>query len=45
MKCQKYLLHLQNNFKHKCINDTNYQKIKDHDHYTGEHRGAAHTCL
>ena len=33
-------------FEHKYTNDKNYQKVRDHCHYTGKYRGAAHCiCL
>ena len=30
-------------FLKKFANDKNYQKVRDHCHYTGKHRGAAHS--
>ena len=30
-------------FEHRYTNDENYHKFKDHCHYTGKNRGAAHS--
>ena len=30
-------------FKHKYANDKNYCEVKDHCHYTGKYRAAAHS--
>ena len=30
-------------FKHKYTNDRNYQKVKDHCHYTGKYRDPAYS--
>ena len=29
--------------KRKFTTDKNYLKVRDHDHYTGKYRGAAHS--
>ena len=30
-------------FQNEYLNDKEYRKVGDHCHYTGEHRGAAHS--
>ena len=30
-------------FENKCLKDKEYCKVRDHYHYTGEYRGAAHS--
>ena len=33
----------EENFENKCLKDKKYPKVRDHCHYTGEQRGAAHS--
>ena len=41
-KC-KYLLYLsKKKIKNKYLKDKKYRKVRDHCHYTGKYRGAAH---
>ena len=37
------MLHLRKKVYKMFAKDKNYQKVKDHCHYTGKYRGAAHT--
>ena len=36
------LIKKQHKFKQKYTNNENYHEVKDHCHYTGKYRGAAH---
>ena len=32
-------------FEKKCLKDKKHRKVRDHCHYTGEYRGAAHSIF
>ena len=40
---QKYILYLRKNNLKKLAKDKNIQKFRNHCHYTGKYRGAAHS--
>ena len=40
---QKSLTFLKKNFENKYMKDKKYCKVRDHCHYTGAYRGAAHS--
>ena len=40
---QESVIFAKKNLKIKHLNDKRYHKVGDHCHYTGKHRGAAHS--
>ena len=40
---QKSVIFAKNILKHKYLKDKKYRKVRDHCHYAGEYRGAAHS--
>ena len=42
-KKTKFCCIFKKRFEHKYTNDKNYCKVRNHCHYTGKHKGAAHS--
>ena len=42
MKMQKSFIFVKEKFENKYLKDKKYRKVRDHCHYAGEYRGAAH---
>ena len=40
---QKYVIFVIKKFENKYLKDEKYRRVKDHCHYTGKCRGAAHS--
>ena len=43
MKMKKSLIVVKKTFEIKYVKDKKYCKVRNHCHYTGEYRGAAHS--